>query len=265
MLRQQVTLSTPTVLNLIRRRGAEPPTVLATTPVWEDERARRQAAERADGELARLGLHGPSGPDREFDATMTAVARPAVEYFGWVNGGYENQPLNYTVLVGAANGEGFVLAHNTDNDVVVLASVPPNDLLDNLVAQLPPYTPGRGRAIQVPKSRVVGGARQPEPEEREISVMRRGGSGPADPQAAEARRVLGLSRIGGGNLYAAARDRTGRRMRAERPVNYIDTVEGRWLTEEVPGHGEPLVTLHPATAALLADRLRTAMSALPTH
>jgi hypothetical protein len=80
---------------------------------------------------------------------------------------------------------------------------------------------------------------------------------------AEMRRILQLPRLGGGSLYVAARSRSGRRERAERPVNYIDTPEGRWLTEEVPGSGEPMIAFHPASPQLLVQRLRNAQSRLP--
>ena len=44
----------------------------------------------------------------------------------------------------------------------------------------------------------------------------------------------------------------------------LDTAEGRWLMEEVPGRGEPLVVFTPATPQLLADRVRHAYTSLPT-
>jgi hypothetical protein len=47
-------------------------------------------------------------------------------------------------------------------------------------------------------------------------------------------------------------------------VNFLDTAEGRWLMEEVPGRGEPLVVFTPATPQLLADRVRHAYTSLPT-
>lgn len=74
--------------------------------------------------------------------------------------------------------------------------------------------------------------------------------------------MLHLPRLGGGSLYVAVRNRTARRVRVRRPVNYIDTSEGRWLTEEVPESGELLIAFTPAAPELLADRLRTALGTL---
>lgn len=263
MLDQQVSMSTPTMLNLIRRTGAEPHTVLASTPVWEDERARKQADERANAELARLGLYDGRGLHSGLRATVEAIAYPALEYYAWVNGGIENRAVNYTVLAGSTSGEAFLLVRNSDSSVVALGSVHPHELMDNFMAQLPRLNPGRGQPLQAPKSELSGERKRQEYDGENFSVMRSGRPNAAASEATQMRRVLGLPRLGGGSLYVAARGRTGRRERAERPVNYIDTNEGRWLTEEVPGSGEPLIAFHPASPQLLAERLRTAQSRLP--
>ncbi|MBK1784614.1 ESX secretion-associated protein EspG [Prauserella cavernicola] len=263
MLDQQVTLTTGTLLNLIRRRGVEPHTVLASTPVWEDERARRAADERADAELRGYGLYGRGGVHSGLQATLDAVARPAVEYFGWINGGHDGKPLNFTLLAGSAGGEGFVLARNTDHEGVVLVSVRPEEILDNFVAQIPRLGPGRGQQLRVPKSQASGGKRRSDSYGDDFSVMRSGTPNPGSVEADELRRVLKLPRLGGGSLYAAARGRTGRRERVERPLNYIDTTEGRWLTEEVPGSGEPLIAFTPGSPQVIAERLRHLASRIP--
>ena len=261
MLEQQVTLTTGTLLNLIRRRDGEPHTVLASTPVWESAEAKRAAADRANAELARYGLAGRGGVSRGLLATVEAITRPQVEYYGWITGGHDGRPLNYTVLAGSAGGEGFVLARNTDHEAVVLVSVRPDELLENFISQIPAYGPGKGRPLSVPRSQVGADGRHARSENFEI--MR--SSHPSDDvrEAEELRRVLGLHRYGGGTLYVAARTRAGTRQRAERPLTYIDTTEGRWLTEEIPGSGENRVALTPATARLVTDRLRNAHSRLP--
>ncbi|MFF5985810.1 ESX secretion-associated protein EspG [Prauserella flavalba] len=263
MLDQQVTLTTGTLLNLIRRRGAEPHTVLASTPVWEDERAQRAADERANLELQGYGLYGRGGLHNGLQATIEAVARPSLEYYGWINGGHDGQPLNYTLLAGSAGGEAFVLARNTEHEGVVLASVRPEELLDNFVAQIPRLAPGRGQALRVPKSQVTGGRRRPESYGDGFSVMQSAAPSAAGAEADELRRVLGLPRLGGGSLYVAARNRGGRRERVERPLNYIDTSEGRWLTEEMPGSGEPLIAFTPGSPQAIVERLRQLGGRLP--
>ncbi|WP_199428899.1 ESX secretion-associated protein EspG [Qaidamihabitans albus] len=259
MLDQQATLTTGTLLNLIRRHGAEPHTVLAGTPVWESEQARRRADERANAELARYGLLDRGGVDRGLLATVEAVARPSLEYYAWINGGYDGRSLDYTLLAGSAGGEAFVLARNTEHEGVVLTSLRPDELVDGFLAQVPRLAPGRGQPLRVPKSEVTGGRR---PDDG-AGVLRGSAPSAETREADELRRLLGLPRLGGGSLYVAARGRSGIRQRAERPVNYIDTSEGRWLTEELPGSGEPLIAFTPGTPQLLTDRLRSAQGRLP--
>jgi hypothetical protein len=99
-------------------------------------------------------------------------------------------------------------------------------------------------------------------QEEGYAVLRSGQASAGSQDAEELRRILKLRRLGGGSLYVAARGRNGNRLRVERPVNYLDTSEGRYLTEEVPGSGEPLIACTPATHEFLAERLRNAQGAL---
>ncbi|WP_158879581.1 ESX secretion-associated protein EspG [Amycolatopsis anabasis] len=262
MLQQQVTLTTDTLLNLIRRRGAEPHTVLAGTPTWYSEEAQRAEDEQANAELAKYGLMGPRGMDSGLAATLDAVAHPRVEYYAWINGGYDGKAVDYTVLAGSAGGEAFVLGRNPRHEGVVLASVRPSELLAGFLEQIPKLAPGRGSPIAVPRSELDGGRSSSTAQEEGYTVLRSGQASAGSKDAEELRRLLKLRRLGGGSLYVAARGRGGTRQRVDRPLNYIDTTEGRWLTEEVPGSGETLISFTPATPQLLAEKLRAAYAAL---
>jgi hypothetical protein len=262
VLEKQVTLSAGTLINLIRRRDGEPHTVLAETPTWYSEEAQRKEDERANEELARQGLHGHRGLQPGLLATIEAVSRPQVEYFGWIDGGYEGKALSYTLLAGSAGGEAFVLARNPEYESIVLASVKPEELLEAFVTQIPKLAPGRGSPLAVPKSQVMNTGRASTSQEDGFTVLRREQRNPSGQDADELRRILALRRMGGGSLYVAVRGRSGSRRRIDRPVNYIDTSEGRWLTEEVPGSGEPLIAFTPANQQVLAERLQNAQSKL---
>jgi hypothetical protein len=262
VLDKQVTISTSTLINLIRRRDGQPHTVLAETPTWYSDEALRTEADMANDELARHGLSGRSGLHPGLVATIEAVARPQVEYFGWIDGGYEGRALSYTLLAGSAGGEAFVLARNPDHESVVLASLKPPELLEGFVNQIPKLAPGRGAPLAVPKSQVMNSSGTSTADDDGYSVMRDAKPSPGMRDADELRRILGLRRMGGGSLYVAARGRSGSRRRIERPVNYIDTTEGRWLTEELPGSGEPLISFAPASQQLLGERLQSAQSKL---
>lgn len=261
VLAKQVTVSTGTLINLIRRREGETHTVLAETPMFYDDTAQREEDERVNAELSRHGLTGPRGLDAGLRATLDAVAHPQLEYYGWVDGGFEGQPLRYTLLAGSAGREAFVLARNTEHEGVVLMSVQPEELLEGFLTQIPKLAPGRGSPLTVPKSELKG-SRSSTAGDDGYAVLRSGHESAGSREADEARRILKLRRLGGGSLYVAARSRGGSRQRIERPVNYIDTTEGRWLTEEIPGSGEPLIALTPADQGLLGERLQSAKGRL---
>ncbi len=259
VLDRQVTITTGTLVNLIRRRGGEPHTVLSETPTWYSEEAQRAEDERVNAELAKAGLFGPRGMHPGFVATVEAIARPQLEYYGWVDGGFQGKPVSYRLLAGSAGGEAFVLAKHEELDVVVLESTRPGELLDDFLGQIPKLAPGRGTPLAVPKSQLEGTAGG---DDGGYAVLRNDRPAEGSQEVQELRRILALRRMGSGSLYVAARSRTGAWRRIERPVNYIDTSEGRWLTEEVPGRGENRIAFTPADQRVLADRLRSAQGRL---
>src|SRR3569833_1962286 len=85
VLDRQVTITTGTLINLIRRRGGEPHTVLSDKPTWYSDEAQRAEDERVNAELAKAGLFGPRGMHPGFVATVEAIARPQLEYYGWID------------------------------------------------------------------------------------------------------------------------------------------------------------------------------------
>ena len=63
-------------------------------------------------------------------------------------------------------------------------------------------------------------------------------------------------RTGGGELYVAARVRSGERRRCENPVIYVDTQHGRWMTQLSSGRpGERWIVSAPASRQLLLSKL----------
>ncbi|WP_410608926.1 ESX secretion-associated protein EspG [Amycolatopsis sp. lyj-109] len=260
MLDRQVTITTGALITLIRRRGGEPHTVLSETPTWYSDEAQRAEDERTNAELAKAGLFGPRGMHPGFVATIEAIARPQLEYYGWIDGGFQGKPVSYRLLAGSAGGEAFVLAKHEELDVVVLESSRPGEVLDDFLGQIPKLAPGRGTPLAVPKSQLEGTARGTDTAG--YAVLRSDRPAEGSQEVEELRRILALRRMGSGSLYVASRSRTGARHRIERPVNYIDTSEGRWLTEEIPGRGESRIAFTPADQRVLADRLRSAQGRL---
>ena len=71
------------------------------------------------------------------------------------------------------------------------------------------------------------------------------------------RKLLAEERTGGGQLYAARRDRFGRKQRCAAPLTYFDTITGRYLSAKAAGgDGTPWITVQPADFTTLQNRLR---------
>ncbi|KID28620.1 EspG family [Prauserella sp. Am3] len=261
MLENQVTLRTRTLVRLLHYAGSEPHPTLEKGATWYSREALQRIDADVHAELAGAGLAGDGGVHPDLLATVEAIAHPELEYYGWITAIVEGAPVNLTVFAGSGRGEGFTLVHNTDAGAVAVASVPAAQLLEAFLAQLPPWTTTSGRTIAVPKSAIEGRSNDTSNEDH-FSVMRSETPSASERDVAEFKRLIGLERHGGGQLYVATRHRSGHRRRAERPVSYVDTDEGRWLVEETAGTGEPMLSAAPATSALLGSRLREAQSTL---
>lgn len=71
--------------------------------------------------------------------------------------------------------------------------------------------------------------------------------------------VLSQPRTGGGSLYVAGRAGSlGTRRRCPQPVNYLDTVAGRWLTQLDTTAEGMVATIRPGRPDLIAARLTDA-------
>jgi len=260
VINRPLTVTTPLLLNLIQRRGGEPHNTLSSTPVWYDETAQRTVDQQVNTVLQHHGLMGPRGMDRDFAAMVESIARPTFEFYGWFEGTFPEAPENFSLFAGSGPGGGFVLSRYIKEDVVVLRPERPERLLPTFVDQIPRVQPGGSAPLVAPKSEVYGGARRPAPED--MTIMQGGGGRAVAEPGKEIRRILEAPRVAGGSLYAAARTRAGTRRRCERPLNFIDTPEGRWLMEERPGTGESLIVLTPGTPQAIGERLHNAMRSL---
>lgn len=261
MLDRPLTLYTPILLNLLRRRGGEPHATLSGKAIWLDEDAQRQEDQQVNALLAQNRLMGPRGIDRDLLGLIESVARPQLEYYGWFEGQSAGATSNVAILAGSGRGGAFVVVRDLNNEAVILAPERPEELLQGFVNQIPPCRPGGGGPLVVGKTEFTTG-RAPQ-DEGDFSIMRSTGGRTAAPSPGkEIKRIVQAPRTGAGSLYVAARSRAGTRRRCERPLNFIDTAEGRWLMEERPGRGEPLVVFTPATPQVLAERLRNAQGAL---
>lgn len=196
-----------------------------------DERARLEREIFED--LAQEGM--PLTAVRE---TLRVLAHAELECYGWIA---ENQADALPVVAAATAVEYGVIAVN-DNGFVRLQPSH-GDPADAVAARLPEMPPGRGASINV---------RQDET----------GGSG---QQAVLLRQLLRRPRTGSAKLYAAHRDRYGRRQRAESFLTTIDVDDGRWLVVRyTDDRRQSWVHATPASRCLVADWLNR-LAGSPGH
>ncbi|RZS41369.1 ESAT-6 protein secretion system EspG family protein [Herbihabitans rhizosphaerae] len=254
MLRDTITLRVDTVLAMIRWREAEPHPVLASVPTWHDDDALRSLDQHARAELAGLGLTD----DPDLDDAVGLLVRPDRELYGWIDTTFDGRRREYGVLAVSGYGGALLAVHEFDNGVVALLGARPEELLAAFLAQLPDAPAADGESVTMPY------------DELEAATAPRGeGFGgfsrrPVNPNVRAALRILARPRWGGGNLYAARKTANGHRVRAESPVTFIDTDDGRWLTMVSGRDGQRWATAAPATPQLIADRLREQESLIVT-
>jgi hypothetical protein len=248
-----VALTHATLLTLVRWRQAEPHPVLAATPSWHGDEALDAFDELARDELARHHLVDRRGRlDPALDDAIAVLVRPEREHYGWINTSVDGEPHEVGLLAVAAYKVALVLAYSSAAERVVLARVPPSRLTDAFVEQLPSAPPAEGEPVSM---RYADYLTATEETDEFVSFRTR-----RDPAAQELRAILALPRSGAGNLYTAIRDHMGTRVRGQRPVNYIDTPKGRWLTVLSGDGDQVMATAMPATPRVIAEHLGNAVT-----
>ncbi len=252
----------PTLYNLIRRRGGEPHQAIADTPTFFDPDAERRMDQQVNEALTESGLMGPRGMDRDLLALVESISHPQLEYYGWFDGTFDDgSPGNYSVLVGSGNGGGFGLLRIIGENTVTVSRQRPDLLLQTFLDLIPAGRPASGQPLVTSRSEYESGRAAGSEDASQRSIMQSGQRNEQLSPLKEIQRILKLPRTGAGALYVAARPNGGRRRRIPKPVNFIDTSEGRWLMEERPGQ-DSLIVFTPGSPQTISERLRTAQSAL---
>lgn len=251
MLHRPVTVSVESLELAFGWLRAETHTTLAGNSPWRDDEAQRDADRRALTEFAELGLAGPHGLDPDFQDTMGALAHPQIEFYGWMG----TQTSSISVLVANAGVEAALAVR--EGDTVTLQQIRREGLADALVAQLPPLPAAHGRSVNIREQDMPSGAevRRTISRDEDFGGLHR--SQPSEnSDIAQLHRILALPRIGGGKLYTALRDRSGRRHRQPHPLAYLDTPEGRWITQVQQNRtGDNWIIAAPASPDWLVSRL----------
>lgn len=213
---------------------------------WRPKAVQDQIETTVRQEFLRMGLLDARGRvEVELVASLTVLCRPGAEFYGWVNEG--DRTLG---VLAASIGREAVLAIR-DGDTVTVNQIRPEALPEVLVAQLPEVQPARGDSHTILRSEVlatVGGRHRTE-----AGV----GMRPSSPSVRAVKQIMAQPTTGGGELYAAVRDRMARRRAVRYPLRYADTPTGRWLNlTQDAGEGEHRVLVAPATRTELVRRLQ---------
>jgi hypothetical protein len=182
--------------------------------------------------------------DDDFAHTLRVLATAARTYYAFYH--QLDEDSRSALVVGAK-----VLA-TIHADIITLRPVWSTGVPLALVRALPSAPKGLGESLSASV-----GELDAVPDRENVTTRRPTG------HAAQMRWLLGQRRVGGGQLYAARRDRQGRRVVCPRPLSYFDIAAGRYLaTEEPASDGTSWRTIIPADTTLIAERLH---ALLPTH
>jgi len=222
---------------------------LAPTPVWRPPAQRDPTPGQVAELLTVLGWRDRHGRlEREVAASLAALCRPTDERYGLISHG------DATIRVLTARiGKDAVLAVHTPDDVVGLSTIPAGRLTERIVAQIPHLPAAKGNALSISPAEVRSVDRHGR-QRTATGLLRK-----ASSQTRQAKQLLGQPRTGGGELWAAARDRAGTRHVSTQSVRYADLDCGRYL---VTPSGESLIRLSPADRADLITALNTTRRSL---
>jgi hypothetical protein len=211
-------------------------------------------ARRGWAELERLGLARGRQVHPDLGRSLRLIADASVEYYAFFNQGDGDTRI---ALVVQSGDEALRVVLRPDKHFV-LEPVRVEDVVQSLISALPEAKPGRGGVVSLPADALADKPNRPRPDEDGGSFMQ--SSRPTGAHVGEAqqvRKLLAEERTGGGQLYAARRDRFGRKQRCAAPLTYFDTITGRYLSAKAPGgDGTPWITVQPADFTTLQNRLR---------
>ncbi|MGH3492383.1 MAG: ESX secretion-associated protein EspG [Sciscionella sp.] len=234
----------------------EPHLVLDPVAEFREPAEAEQLHQQAWAQFADLGLLDRRGLNIEVAESLGVLCRAPVEFYGWIGIGE-----HITGVLAAAIGRDAILAKCTEGQVT-LRGIRSTELAAELVATLPQSPPTRFRAISVPVSdlsRLSG----KEPRPADGSILRSVSAGNLSPQLRDLKRIVTAPSLGGGELYAALRDRMGRVHRSPHSLGYTDSELGRTLNLiRTERGGEPYAIFTPAAPADLIGRLHDMHRAL---
>ncbi|WP_291412906.1 ESX secretion-associated protein EspG [Actinophytocola sp.] len=175
--------------------------------------------------------------EREVVASLTVLCRPAEEFYGWI----ARDGDTIGVLAGRI-GKETVLAVRHPDGTVWLNNINSTQMAARLVAQTPDVPAGTAKPFTVSPDEVRSTNRSGRQRTPSGVTVRR-----ASAEARLAQRLAALPVSGYGELSTATRDQWGHRHRAEEPLRYADTTDGRVATVVTTVAGQSQVRVEPAS------------------
>ena len=260
MLRTRVAIPVVALYNAWQAEGL--PTLhnaLLTQVDFDDERLAEgdvtglaDLARRGWAELERLGLARGRQVHADLSRSLRLIADASTEYYAFFNQGDDE---TRTALVAQSGDEALRVVLREDKHFV-LEPVRVEDVVQSLVSALPEVKPGRGGVLSLPADAMSDKPRRPDEDGGSFLQASRP-TGAHATEVQQVRKLLAEQRTGGGQLYAARRDRFGRKQRCAAPLTYFDTITGRYLSAKTTGRdGTPWLTVQPADFTTLQNRLR---------
>ncbi|MGH3436187.1 MAG: ESX secretion-associated protein EspG [Sciscionella sp.] len=208
--------------------------------------ARQRAAAQgaAMDELRQGGGREVERFAERLESTYRLLARADTECYGWI---VRTDGSDYSAVV-ACRGGRAVLGVLEDDAVLlrpVNADIPAEALLD----ALPGVPPARVRSVTVAAEDFQRARGDGAPGGDEGFSGFRTTAPPLSPDVWELCTMLAGPVTGKGQLFAAVRDGRGTRAASDRPINFIDTAEGRTLFyTTINSAGHEWINAHPGTA-----------------
>ncbi|MGP4015602.1 ESX secretion-associated protein EspG [Saccharopolyspora sp. 5N708] len=237
---RQVSLSALEFDVLVEHLGLDAmPLVLKVPSPGRTHTERTKLVESAWRSLAARDLGRPTSLDPELEWMLRLLARPGREVDGriWLQ-------RSVRVLAAAETGSEQAVLAVKDRDALALRPAAASGLPREAVSVLPPLPPGPGRSVSVRSGDLDRAAEEAGDNAEQLhSTLQRRGIRPDDAETLTS-MVAGVTARG--QFGTAARDRSGRRVRADHVVGFFDTAHGRYaqLRRESPS-GDVWSTIAP--------------------
>ncbi|MBM7770729.1 hypothetical protein JOD54_000933 [Actinokineospora baliensis] len=197
------------------------PLVVKVPSPGKTHEERAQIEERVWADLDQRGLGRKVDVHPEVEHLFRLLARPDREVDGrtWVGTGVR--------LLACATGRDEAALAVLSGDRITLSRTSPVGLAAAAVAVLPAWQAGPGTSITLRTEDFEAAAKSTDGTQKsfELALLARG---VRDADATALTEMIGDVQ-GTGNFGAAARDRLGRRVRADRVVSFFDTEAGRYV------------------------------------